>query len=68
VSLYFPRPVFVDLAGSQLRFATRSYSRTGRWRSIWTVDTKADKLHGEVFVDVHYFEAGNVSHLSLQDT
>ncbi|KAG7558165.1 hypothetical protein FFLO_02892 [Filobasidium floriforme] len=33
---------------------------TGRWRSIWTVDTKADKLHGEVFVDVHYFEAGNV--------
>ncbi|KAH8080006.1 F-actin-capping protein subunit alpha [Filobasidium floriforme] len=33
---------------------------TGRWRSTWTVDTKADKLHGEVFVDVHYFEAGNV--------
>jgi hypothetical protein len=60
--------VLVDLAGPQLRFASRSYSRTGRWRSIWTVDTKADKLHGEVFVDVHYFEAGNVSHLSLQDT
>lgn len=39
--------------------------RTGRWRTRWTVDKAANKVEGKINVDVHYFEQGNVSLLSL---
>lgn len=34
---------------------------TGRWRSRWTVDQAAGTVDGEIRLDAHYFEQGNVS-------
>lgn len=33
---------------------------TGRWRSIYIYSPSSNKLNGEVQVDVHYYEDGNV--------
>jgi len=33
---------------------------SGRWRSSYTLDTKAGEIVSKVFVDVHYYEQGNV--------
>lgn len=34
--------------------------RNGRWRSVYTFDPSSGSLEGEVKVDVHYYEDGNV--------
>lgn len=33
---------------------------TGRWRSIYEIDMDAGKVQGEIEVNVHYYEQGNV--------
>jgi len=33
---------------------------TGRWRSIYEIDMDAGKVEGEIEVNVHYYEQGNV--------
>lgn len=33
---------------------------TGRWRSIYTYFVSKNKVEGEILVDVHYYEDGNV--------
>lgn len=32
----------------------------GRWRSVYTFDPSTSELSGEIKVDVHYYEDGNV--------
>ncbi|KNZ57246.1 uncharacterized protein VP01_2201g3 [Puccinia sorghi] len=39
--------------------------RTGRWRSIYEIDMDAGKVQGEIEVNVHYYEQGNVSFFLL---
>ena len=34
--------------------------RSGRWRSEYVVDLSANKVHGRILVNVHYYEQGNV--------
>ena len=34
--------------------------RSGRWRSEYTVDLDARKITGQILVNVHYYEQGNV--------
>ena len=34
--------------------------RAGRWRSEYKVNLQDRKLEGKVFVNVHYYEQGNV--------
>ncbi|WRT67310.1 uncharacterized protein IL334_004279 [Kwoniella shivajii] len=33
---------------------------TGRWRTRWVVDKASDTVDGDINVDVHYYEQGNV--------
>ncbi|WVW82889.1 hypothetical protein I302_104902 [Kwoniella bestiolae CBS 10118] len=33
---------------------------TGRWRTKWVVDKASGKVDGDINVDVHYYEQGNV--------
>lgn len=41
------------------KYNTQNYW-TGRWRSIYTYSLSSRKLEGEILVDVHYYEDGNV--------
>ncbi len=37
--------------------------RTGRWRTEYIIDLQQPQVKGSIKVDVHYFEAGNVSNV-----
>lgn len=37
-----------------------AHTRSGRWRSEYTIDTTAKTLEGKILVNVHYYEQGNV--------
>ncbi|KAF8535987.1 f-actin capping protein alpha [Trichophaea hybrida] len=41
------------------RFSPSNYWN-GRWRSVYTFDPSTNELSGEIKVDVHYYEDGNV--------
>ncbi|GHJ85406.1 hypothetical protein NliqN6_1808 [Naganishia liquefaciens] len=40
---------------------------TGQWRSLYTVDPKSGTINGNIHVDVHYFENGNVQLAAKED-
>lgn len=40
---------------------------TGRWRSVYTYDKRSSKLTGQIEVDVHYYEDGNVRLLTKKN-
>ena len=35
-------------------------SRSGRWRSEYTIDTSSQTVEGKILISVHYYEQGNV--------
>ncbi|KAK4686398.1 hypothetical protein P7C73_g3722, partial [Tremellales sp. Uapishka_1] len=51
-------PIYtLELVGN--RYNTSNFW-TGRWRTQWTVDHASKQVTGDIKVDVHYFEQGNV--------
>lgn len=36
------------------------FTRSGRWRSEYTINLDTRKLEGKILVNVHYYEQGNV--------
>lgn len=40
---------------------------TGRWRSTYTYDQSSSTMNGQILVDVHYYEDGNVRLLTTKD-
>lgn len=40
---------------------------TGRWRSQYSYDKGSSSLRGQILVDVHYYEDGNVRLLTTKD-
>lgn len=37
-----------------------SFTRNGRWRSLYIFDPSSGNLEGSIKIDVHYYEDGNV--------
>ena len=43
------------------------FNRNGRWRSTWVINPESGELNGNVNVNVHYYEDGNVQLNSNKD-
>lgn len=63
------RPTFGGFVSIHaVRVLKVSLNRSGRWRSRYVIDLAKGQISGKVFINVHYYEQGNVSQMLCRET